>query len=62
MTHFGVQDIIGSYIRSWERPGDLPLMIEMLCLCTSGVQRNERKETNISITSGRSPGLSQQCM
>jgi hypothetical protein len=24
--------IIGSYIRSWERPGDLPRVIEFLCL------------------------------
>ena len=54
--------IIGSYIRSWERPGDLPRVIELLCLFASGAQRNERKETQISITSGRSPGLSQQRM
>ena len=54
--------LIGSYIRSWERPGDLPRVIEMLCLFASGAQRNERKDTTISITSGRSPGLSQQRM
>jgi hypothetical protein len=54
--------IIGSYLRSWERPGDLPRVIEMLCLFSSGAQRNERKETTISITSGRSPGRSQQRM
>jgi hypothetical protein len=54
--------LIGSYIRSWERPGDLPRVIEILCLFASGAQRNERKETKISITSRRSPGLSQQCM
>ena len=54
--------IIGSYIRSWERPGDFPRVIEILCLFASGAQRNERKETKISITSGRSPGLSQQRM
>ena len=53
---------IGSYIRSWERPGDLPRVIEMLCLFASGAQRNEREDTTISITSGRSPGLSQQRM
>jgi hypothetical protein len=47
--------LIGSYIRSWERPGDLPRVIEILCLFASGAQRNERKETKISITSGRSP-------
>jgi len=54
--------LIGSYIRSWERPGDLPRVIEMLCLFASGAQRNERKDTTISIKSGRSPGLSQQRM
>jgi hypothetical protein len=54
--------LIGSYIRSWERPGDLPRVIEMLCLFAGGAQRNERKGTKISITSGRSPGLSQQRM
>ena len=54
--------LIGSYIRSWERPGDLPRVIEILCLFTSGVQRNEREDTTISITSGRSPRLSQQRM
>jgi hypothetical protein len=35
--------LIGSYIRSWERPGDLPRVIEILCLFASGAQRNERK-------------------
>ena len=55
--------VIGSiHVRSWERPGDLPRVIEILCLFASGAQRNERKETQISITSGRSPGLSQQRM
>jgi hypothetical protein len=54
--------LISSYIRSWERPGDLPRAIEILCLFASGAQRIERKETQISITSGRSPGLSQQRM
>ena len=54
--------LIGSYIRSWERPGDLPRVIEILCLFASGAQRNEREDTTISITSGRLPGLSQQRM
>ena len=54
--------VIGSYIRSWERPGDLPRVIEILCLFASGAQRNDRKDTKISITRGRSPGLSQQRM
>jgi hypothetical protein len=38
--------LIGSYIRSWERPGDLPRVIEILCLFASGAQRNVRKDTN----------------
>jgi hypothetical protein len=57
-----VSGLIGSYIRFWERPGDLPRVIEILCLFASGAQRNEREDTTISITSGRSPGLSQQRM
>ena len=57
-----MERIIGSYIRSWERSGDLPRVIEILCLFASGAQRNERKDTTISITRGRSPGLSQQRM
>jgi hypothetical protein len=61
-VYFIALRIIGSYIRIWERPGDLPSVIEILFLFASGAQRNERKETNISITSGRSPGLSQQRM
>jgi hypothetical protein len=51
------QRLIGSYIRSWERPGDLPRVIEIVCLFASGAQRNEREDTTISITSGRSPGF-----
>jgi len=54
--------LIGSYIRSWEKPGDLPRVIEMLCLFASGAQRNEQKKTKIYIPSGRSPGLPQQRM
>jgi hypothetical protein len=57
-----IKSLIGSYIRSWERPGDLPRVIKILCLFASGVQRNERKDTTISITRGKSPRLSQQCM
>ena len=30
--------LIGSYIRSWERLGDLPRVIEILCLFASGAQ------------------------
>jgi hypothetical protein len=33
--------IIGSYIRSWERPGDLPRVIEILCLFASGSTFNK---------------------
>ena len=54
--------VIGSYIRSWERPCDLPRVIEILGLFASGAQRNDQKDTTISITRGRSPGLSQQRM
>jgi hypothetical protein len=42
--------VIGSYIRSWERPGDLPSVIEILCLFAGGAQRNDRKETKKYIT------------
>ena len=62
MTSLDEERLIGSYIRSWERPCDLPRVIEILCLVASGAQQNERKDTTISITRGRSPGLSQQCM
>jgi hypothetical protein len=60
--YWSEQSLIGSYIRSWERPGDLPWGIEIWCLFASGAHRNEQKETKISITSGRSLGLSQQHM
>jgi hypothetical protein len=60
ISHYN--SLIGSYIRSWERPGDLPRVIEIVCLFASGAQRNERKDTNISITSGRSHRFSQQRM
>ena len=30
--------LIGSYIRSCERPGDLPRVIEILCLFASGAK------------------------
>ena len=34
--------LIGSYIRSWERPGDLPRVIEILCLfAAKRVKRNK---------------------
>ena len=65
MTNFwrvSYKRLIGSYISSWERPDDLPRVIEILCLFASGAQRNERKETKNSITSGRSPGFSKQRM
>jgi hypothetical protein len=37
---WSIQRLIGSYIRSWERPGDLPRVIEILCL-SLGVRDSE---------------------
>ena len=53
---------IGTYMRCWESPGDLPLVIEIfvsfrLFRCVPLAKRHK-----ISITSGRSPGHSQECM
>ena len=48
-----------SYIRSWERLGDLPWMIEILCLFENGAQQNEPEDTQTSITIERLPELSQ---
>ena len=62
MANYVSRRLIGSYIRSWGRPGDLPRVIEISCHFASGPQRNERKDTTISITRGRSAGLSQQRM
>ena len=46
--------LIGSFIRWYGRPVDLPRVIEILCLFTSGAQRNEWKDIKKIITSGRS--------
>ena len=54
---------IGSYMCYWEKLHDHPQVIEILCLVTSGVQPNKHIKTpKVSITSGRLPGFSQQCM
>jgi hypothetical protein len=43
--HWNVR-LIGFYIRSLESPGDLPRVIEILCLFASGAQRNSEKKQN----------------
>jgi hypothetical protein len=53
---------IGTSMRCWESPGDLPLVIEIvvsfrLFRCAPLAKRHK-----ISITHGRSPGLSQERM
>ena len=44
--------LIGSYIRSWERPGDLPRVIEILCLFTEEITflHTEQKQRTFSQT------------
>jgi hypothetical protein len=51
---------IGTYMRCWERPGDLPLVIEIVVSFRSFRCAPLEKRHNISITRGRSPGLSQE--
>ena len=46
--------LIGSFIRWYGRPVDLPRVIEMLCLFTSGAQRNEWKTRWCSISTHNS--------
>ena len=46
-------------MRCWESPGDLPLVIE---ICVSFRCAPLAKRHKISITRGRSPGLSQERM
>ena len=55
---------IGTYMRCWESPGDLPLVIEMFVSFRSFRCAPLAKRHNISITRERSPGLSQErtCM
>jgi hypothetical protein len=53
---------IGTYMRCWESPGDLPLVIEICVSFRSFRCAPLAKRHNISITRGRSPGLSQERM
>jgi hypothetical protein len=54
---------IGTYnMRCWESPGDLPLLIEMFVSFRSFRCAPLAKRHKISITCGRSPGLSQERM
>jgi hypothetical protein len=46
----------------WESPGDLPLVIEMFVSFRSFRSAPLAKRHKISITRGRSPGLSQERM
>jgi hypothetical protein len=53
---------IGTYMRCWESPGDLPLVIEMVVSSRSFRCAPLAKRHKISITRGISPGLSQERM
>ena len=53
---------IGAYMRCWESPGDLPLVIKIVVSSRSFRCAPLAKRHNISITRGRSPGLSQERM
>ena len=53
---------IGTYMRCWESPGDLPLVIEIDVSSRSFRCAPRAKRHKISITRGRSPGLSQERM
>ena len=53
---------IGTYIRCWESPGDLPLVIEIVVSFRSFRCAPLAKRHKISITRGRAPGLSQERM
>ena len=53
---------IGTYMRCWESPGDLPLVIEIVVSFRSFRCAPLAKRHKISITRGRSPGLSQERM
>jgi hypothetical protein len=53
---------IGTYMRCWESHGDLPPMIEIFVSFRSFRCAPLAKRHNISITRGRSPGLSQERM
>jgi hypothetical protein len=49
-------------MRCWESPGDLPLVIEIVVSFRSFRSAPLAKRHKISITRGRSPGLSQEPM
>ena len=51
-----------TYMRCWESPGDLPLVIEIVVSFRSFRCAPLAKRHKISITRGRSPGLSQERM
>jgi hypothetical protein len=51
---------ICTYMRCWESPGDLPLVIEIVVSFRSFRCAPLAKRHKISITRGRSPGLSQE--
>ena len=53
---------IGTYMRCWENPGYLPLVIEIFVSFRSFRCAPLAKRHKISITHGRSPGLSQERM
>ena len=53
---------IGTYMRCWESPGDLPRVIEHIVSFLSFRCAPLAKRHNIYITGGRSPGLSQERM
>jgi hypothetical protein len=53
---------ICTYMRCWESPGDLPLVIEIVVSFRSFRCAPLAKRHKISITRGRSPGLSQEHM
>ena len=53
---------IGTCMRCWESPGDLPLVIEMFVSFRSFRCAPLAKRHKIYITRGRSPGLSQERM
>ena len=53
---------IGTYMRCWESPGDLPLVIEIVVSFRSFRCAPLAKRHTIYITRGRSPGLSQERM
>ena len=62
MKVLGLRKEIGTYMRCWESPGDLPLVIEIFVSFRSFYCAPLTKRHKISITRGRSPDLSQERM